>query len=201
MTFVPRSKRGTSEEARHLALQEGVPDHFHNSLLDWVRDELLVPHSTPWATQEPIYSSRYLRGIELDMQVGLGTDDEMVNTLYRKAITDSDWFLDLLDYLLQNPMTNVYSRRRPGNRPYMLELILVRGRSAWRVTPLEGARRSWNVGSIRPSNEPWMRRRRSTRLPDNILARRGTRRTDDQRMPLRRMSSPSRPSSGHNTMS
>jgi hypothetical protein len=139
--FVPMSKRGTPEAEKHLALDDGVPAHLQTALLEWVQGEVITSQMTAWASTEPAVSSQYLRGIELDMQVDLGVSrEEMATNLFRKAGSDSQWFIDLLDYLLRHPLQEVYSGRRPRERAYRLETILDRGRSAWRVVDIGDGR-------------------------------------------------------------
>ena len=124
---------GTPEEQKHLALHEGIPDHLRPSLVEWVNGELLVRDENPYLSDQAMYSLPKLRGIELDLHVNLGPRDSMVGHLFAKAAADSEWFLDLLDYLLHNPTREVASRLYPFRRADNLAGILRRGGSAWSV--------------------------------------------------------------------
>jgi len=129
--FVPRSKRGTPAESHHLALQDGVPDHLRPALVDWVKRELIVG-----GIYEKGYSLTALRGIELNMRDALGYDvDTMVKTLLTR-MNDPDWFLDLIDYLLHNPLIEVASAEWPPDRAVRLQQILLTGGSAWEVVKI-----------------------------------------------------------------
>lgn len=82
-----------------------------------------------------------VRLIELEMQVPLGTDDARVmSELLKRCYADQELCLDLIDYLLRNPLPGtspepgIYSS--PGERAQQLEDCLYRGNSLWTVRPL-----------------------------------------------------------------
>lgn len=140
MAFVPRSKRGTTAEVKHLALREDIPDHLVTALDDWIQEQLLVEGFDGMGLRQRTFSGPYLRQIELEMQVPLGSDNRQVDRLFHHLRANNDNYWDLVDYLLQSPLsvtspaTGVYLS--PRERAEALENALSLGRSAWTVRPV-----------------------------------------------------------------
>lgn len=140
MTFVPRSKRGTKSENEHLALKEGVPPHLAASLYSWVQEQVLIEGIDEYGLFRIMPDVGYIRRIELEMQEPLGTNDErLMSELLKRCHADAEWWLDLIDYLLRNPLPVTSPRpgilSSPRERARQLEDYLYRGNSAWTVRP------------------------------------------------------------------
>jgi hypothetical protein len=75
------SKRGSPTEAEFLTLQEGVPEHLQSALISWTIEQVTITSGGSLR-----YDYEYLRTIQLDVQVSVGSQaDEMVNALRAKC--------------------------------------------------------------------------------------------------------------------
>ena len=140
MAFVPRSKRGTPAEVEHLAFREDIPDHLVTALDDWIQEQLIVEDFDWMGQRQPTFNGPYLRQIELELQVPLGSDNHMVDRLFYHLRANGDNYWDLVDYLLRSPLSVTSPRvgiyLSPHERAEALENVLSLGRSAWTVRPL-----------------------------------------------------------------
>jgi hypothetical protein len=127
------SKCGTPAEAEFLTLQECVPEHLQSALISWTIEQATITSGGSLR-----YEHEYLRTIQLDVQVSVGSQaDEMVNALRPKCKGDPTSHLDIVDYLLRRPLPEAFSstfqRRDPRARAAQVADYLDRARSSWVV--------------------------------------------------------------------
>jgi hypothetical protein len=124
MSFVPRSVRGTDEEAGWNALRPGAPDGVRQPLLEWIADWFNVTIQLRYVSGSTF---RLLHECASDLRFHLSSDPFYVWAQFEIVMTEQpDQIIDVLDWCLHRS-----SAKQAGRAERLLERV----HSAYKVSP------------------------------------------------------------------